>query len=62
MDIVNAWTVTYNDAEGIVSVDVYGKVSLDDSWFFALDTEVDPPVVTIAVPVSRVIDVQLLET
>lgn len=55
------WTITYDDGEEVVSIDVSGKLSLDDSWVFALDQSGPTPLIRAAVPCHRVIEVRLLD-
>lgn len=56
----NSWTILYDDGENIQQASATGKISLDANWVFILDTSVVPnPVIVLAVPQHRVIDVRI---
>lgn len=54
-----SWTVQYDDGENVQQATAAGKLSLDASWVFVLDTSGMSPVIVLAVPQHRVIDVQI---
>jgi hypothetical protein len=56
-----SWTITYDDGDNFKTASASGKLSLDSSWAFILDAEAVPPVVVLAVPRHRVIDILLDE-
>lgn len=54
-----SWTITYDDGENVQTASASGKLSLDANWVFVLDQSVQTPVIVLAVPQHRVIDVQI---
>lgn len=52
------WTITYDDGEEFRETTIHGKLSLDPTWLFIMDTTRSPSVVVLAVPAHRVIDVK----
>jgi len=57
----SSWTITYDDGENLKVTSASGKLSLDANWAFILDTQAAPPVIVLAVPQPRVIDIRLDE-
>jgi len=57
--MIPSWTITYDDGEAVQAKSASGKLSLDVSWAFILDAESIPPVIVLAVPRQRIIDIQL---
>lgn len=53
------WSITYEDGDEIVTVEASGKLSLSDSWVFALD--VPTSIINTAIPCHRVVEVRLLD-
>ena len=55
---MKTWIITYNDGEKIRTETIYGKLSLDPTWAFIMDTQRSPSTIILAVPAHRVIDVK----
>ena len=56
-----SWTITYDDGENEQSASAGGKLSLDQTWAFVLDTSGMSSVIVLAVPQHRVIDIRVNE-
>ena len=54
-----SWTITYDDGENILTASSHGKLSLDANWAFVLDTSGASPIIVLAIPQHRVIDVKI---
>jgi hypothetical protein len=58
---IPSWTIQFDDGERIVTESASGKLSLDSSWAFVLDTQSTPPTIVLAVPRDRIITVIINE-
>ena len=56
-----SWTISYDDGENVKESSASGKLSLDSSWAFVIDTQMLPPAIVLAVPLHRVIDIMIDE-
>lgn len=54
-----SWTITYDDGQDVQNATASGKLSLDEAWAFVLDTSGITPVIVLAVPQHRIIDVKV---
>jgi len=52
------WTVTYDDGEEIRMETATGKLSLDPTWAFIIDTDRPVSTIVLAVPAKRVVDIK----
>ena len=52
-----SWTITYDDGENERNASAAGKLSLDANWAFVLDTSGMSPVIVLAIPQHRVIEI-----
>lgn len=59
---MNTWTITYDDGEDLREETITGKLSLDQTWAFIMDTDRTPSAVILAVPAHRVIDIKEIRT
>ena len=58
-----SWTITYDDGgEELQTASASGKLSLDSTWAFILDTSGNAPVIVLAVPQHRIIQVEVDES
>lgn len=58
--MAQAWILTYDDGygDGFREEVVEGKLSLDPMWAMVIDTARVPPVILLAVPTFRVVDIR----
>lgn len=56
-----SWTITYDDGENVQTTTAGGKLSLDANWAFVLDTSGMSPVIVLAIPQHRVIEISVDE-
>ena len=54
-----SWTIQYDDGEELRTSTAHGKLSLDSSWAFVLDTSGTSPIIVLAIPHHRIIDVKI---
>jgi hypothetical protein len=57
--MTNSWTIQYDDGENVQTASATGKLSLDTTWAFVLDTTAMSPVIVLAVPQHRIINVTI---
>lgn len=55
---MTTWLITYDDGEELREETITGKLSLDPTWVFIMDTNRTPSVVILAIPAHRVIDIK----
>lgn len=55
---MSTWTVTYDNGEEFLSVTASGKLSLDPTWMFIIDSNRPSPTIVLAIPAWRVISLQ----
>ena len=54
-----SWTIQYDDGENLQRQSASGKLSLDANWAFILDTSGMSPLIVLAIPQHRIVDIQI---